>query len=408
MDKKNETFKNQKMYKKGIKKMSSCAVQVVTYLTYYLLYTYNKRTLDWNDVEWSVRRSYTSKSFPGPTYWSGANVWVDNSNSLHMKITNDGGIWHSSQICSKPKTSFGKYTVDVEGKIDEFDPTTVLGFYVIATDTIDTKSNEIDIEIAEWSNPNLRHGNLFYAVRGNTSIFEREYNEARFDFDGNLSTHTFTWKSDTVNFQSNSGLSQNPGNMINSWDFSPNEYSLKIPQSPMHLCLNFWNHKGNVPFNGQPSEVIIRGISYISSDPSSQSFGGNTAPASSNALGNSDVMNTIRDVIDKMILPSIGQYLPENVNSNMIYDQMSNFFMYLLNDSRTLNISKMDINELSNVNQKAVDDVIANLKTITDSFKYYPNPKTIKIEGGCSNYAKTLKIHITMYFILILLMLVFM
>jgi len=336
--------------------MSSCAVQIVTYLTYYLLYTYNKRAIDWNDVEWSV---------PGPTYWSGANIWVDNSNSLHMKITNDGGILYSSQIYSKPTTRFGNYTFDIEGKIDEFDPTTVLGFYIIASDTADTKSNEIDIEIPKWSNPN--------------PIFEREYNEARF---GNVSTHTW----------SNSGISQNPGNLINSWNVSPNEYI------PMYLCLNFWNHRGN----GQPSEVILRGISYVSSDPPSESFGGQNTIALSNTVVNGDVLNTVRQS-----LHNIGQYLPKNVNSNMIYDQMSSIFIYLLNDSKTLNISKMDINELSNVNQKTVDDVIANLKTITDSFKYYLNPKTIKVEGGCSNYAKILKIHITMSFILILLMFVF-
>ena len=361
---------------------------LLTYITYYLVYTYNKRTIDWNGLEWSVRRSYLNRVQPGPTLWSGANVWQDYSKNLHMAITQDGdNLWRSAQICSVNKLGFGTYATSIRADINNFDPTTVLGFYVIDSGAVQFNGNEIDIEIAKWSIDYSGRSNIWYIIRGDVTRYERIYEETLISLasQNNVSNHQFVWNSNSVSF-----LSSQSGTTLANWTFTPSqtEYLGRIPQIPCHLCINFWNHQGNTPFNKKESDIVIYQVLYPGNNASS------TQNDAMPYLDMSAINFSLTSLIDTYLLPLVKGYIPIPTSGLEIGDQVNDLVQQLVinNQIDSNDIQSLQTSDFSTIDQKMLTAISNNINIITNNMKTFPAPSNITIQANGENGATSISV----------------
>ena len=124
-------------------------------------------TLDWAGHTWQL----TSGGMAGVCEGDPANVSVDASGDLHLRISHDGGTWSASELFTTDRLGFGTYQWQIEGPLDKYDKNVVLGLFPygpqanIGADG----TNEIDIEYSRWGQENGDNGDFTdYPASGKT------------------------------------------------------------------------------------------------------------------------------------------------------------------------------------------------------------------------------------------------
>jgi len=226
-----------------------------------------EKTIRFAGYEWSVRDG-AEKGGPGPNNWDARNAWVDAQGQLHLKISHAVGpedkAWSCAEVTLKNRLGFGRYQFQVSGRLDRFDPNTVLGLFNYTTPDVGPDgTNEIDIEFARWGEASKPVGNytIWPALPGPT-----QNNSLSFPMllTGEASTHRFEWSRESVRFQSLHGYRErddNSGEFLR-WLFEPPTPARLIPQHPLPIHLNLWLFRGRAPQDGQPVEVVIRSFSF--------------------------------------------------------------------------------------------------------------------------------------------------
>lgn len=204
----------------------------------------------------------SGKGDPGPNNWSRSNVWVDANGYLHLKISNSNGVWSGAEISTPQARGFGTYQFKVIGYPNNLDKNVVFGFFPYTTPSVGVNgTNEIDIEFASWGNDDFSRGHwaVWPSVDGNSKTSHS------FDMTPNtgLSTHRFTWTSRQVSFRALKGLTDDNIGSYADWTFAPQDYLVRIPQSPLPLHLNMWLFDGKPPANGQEVEMVISELKFI-------------------------------------------------------------------------------------------------------------------------------------------------
>lgn len=221
----------------------------------------DKKTINFSGYVWEVR-SFDHEG-PGPNNWSSDNVWVDQEGYLHLKITQQNGIWSCAELYST-SMGFGEYEFYVINRIDLFDRNIVLGLFNYPTPSIGPDgTNEIDIEISRWGNSEYPNGNftVFPAVPG----LHQDSHTFNFSLNGTYTTHRFVWTSKEVYFQSLYGHGNDQQNKIADWSYKPKENSQYIPQQPLPIHINLWLFEGRPPTDLQEVEVIISKFKFTPS-----------------------------------------------------------------------------------------------------------------------------------------------
>lgn len=215
---------------------------------------HSQNTITFAGYTWTVRNQNTS--LPGPNMWSSSttNVWVDSNGYLHLKITCSNGVWYCPEIESTQALGYGTYTFHTKSAIDNLDKNVVLGLFTYKDD-----SHEVDIEYAKWGSDN--QPNTGFTVQPKPYI--QDYNTKSFNtiLTGAESTHIFTWRNNSVYFQTIQGNYN-----INT---APNENIIAAWQSQVScdsigavVIINLWLFHGNAPSNGQLVEVVITGFEF--------------------------------------------------------------------------------------------------------------------------------------------------
>ena len=111
------------------------------------------RFFHWSGFDWTVKTS-TSPVGPGPNYFSDStnNVFVDAQGRLHLKITNDGGIWHCAEVVTESTPGYGTYAFHLGSDINSLDPDITLGLFTWSNES-DFSDREMDNECGRWENP---------------------------------------------------------------------------------------------------------------------------------------------------------------------------------------------------------------------------------------------------------------
>lgn len=217
------------------------------------------KTLRFAGYDWTVKSG--NGLGPGPCDWRDSNVAVDTDGNLHLKLSKAGNTWTCAEVESVRRLGFGTYQFWVIGQIDTLDPNVVLGlFNYPAPGQGPDGTNEIDIEVAQWGDPNAPNlGFTAWPPKAGPQPANKSY---FFSLDGTYTTHRFIWRSSNIFFQSLYGHRNDDQSPIATWRFAPPKPARRIPQKPEPVHLNLWLHNGLPPTDGKAVEIVIRSFTY--------------------------------------------------------------------------------------------------------------------------------------------------
>lgn len=224
------------------------------------------RTIQFSGLTWIVKSGFGG---PGPNSWSDStqSVWVDTNGALRLKIRQIGGVWHSAEVFTVDSFGYGTYLFQVASEVDQFTDNVIVGLFTYLDDL-----NEIDIEFGRWGNPASTAGQFVTqpAISGNI---------LRFDLSpaGSLSTHSFTWRPNSIFYQSFVGQHDElpaPAGFtkIQDWTYTGQD----IPAAGgERLRINLWQVGGAAPSDGQEVELVIPAVrfTFIPGDCDGDGFG---------------------------------------------------------------------------------------------------------------------------------------
>jgi hypothetical protein len=214
------------------------------------------RKIEFSGHTWFVAHS-TEPAAPGPNFWSGENVWVDEEGLLHLRLTKNQttGLWNCAELFTEKQFGLGTYELFVEGSIDKFDRNVVFGiFNYSGTD----KHDEIDIEFSKWGRAS--GANIHYAVWPRNGVnADRWSSEQQVTLDGTHTTQRIIRSADAVNFQSAHGFRND--HQFLAFEAKCSRKDIISSQS-MPLYLNLWLFNGKAPTDGKEVEIIIHKFSF--------------------------------------------------------------------------------------------------------------------------------------------------
>ena len=178
-----------------------------------------------------------------------------------MGITKRDGQWYCSEVIADTNLGYGTYVFTVKGRVDLFDENVALGLFTWEDCASKCNFREIDIEISKWSNPEIV--NAQFVVQPHTNPL----NIIRFNIDCSeydVTTHEFTWKPDSVDFQSYYGdyPLMDPKFLIEdgNWSYTGDDIPTEGMEKP-HI--NFWLASGLPPTDDQDTEITIKNFRYL-------------------------------------------------------------------------------------------------------------------------------------------------
>lgn len=226
---------------------------------------HGSRRITWPDsrYNWVVKESFDGNAIgPGNNLFSAGaqNVWIDDENQLHLKITKQNGAWYSSEIIADTALGYGKYHFVYNSNPNVLDPKTVFGFFT--WDDVSPLSpnpnnyyREIDFEFSRWGNAG-DPTNAQFVIQP----WEPQGNLLRYNAGTNIGTiHSFTWYKDSVVF-----VSLNPdSSLIKKWIYTGNY--LPAPGKE-NLRINLWLTAQNPTIQ---DEIILSdyGFNYLLDAP---------------------------------------------------------------------------------------------------------------------------------------------
>ena len=205
----------------------------------------------WGGIQWQVKSSNAAVG-RGPNVFSKANVSVDGSGFLHLRIARDAsGKWTTSEIIGPTSYGYGTYTFTVGSRIDQLDPNVVLGLFTWS-DKAPYAHREIDVEVARWgtsSDPT----NAQFVVQP----YDRLNHLVRFATGSQTRmVMQFTWRAGRVDFVSRIA---DTGTLVSQHSYVGTDVP-KPGDERVHL--NFWLFGGAAPTNGLSTEVVVESFAF--------------------------------------------------------------------------------------------------------------------------------------------------
>ena len=205
------------------------------------------RTVDFSGHTWRVRWNAEPQG-PGPNSFSDsrANVRVDDSGRLHLRLTHVNRRWYAAAVISQKVFGYGRYVFELDSPVHDLDPRVVLGLFTWNTTDIH-HNRELDIEFS-------RFGNEGSPANGNFVV-------QPYDLPGHLrkfvqpavaqSTHWIDWQRGSVTFGSSSATPS-------SWRYEGPD----VPPPSAPVRMNLWLYQGLPPKNTEPVEVVVRRFTF--------------------------------------------------------------------------------------------------------------------------------------------------
>jgi len=217
------------------------------------------RILPFSGYDWVVKSS-GNRVGPGPNYFSDShdNVAVDAQGRLHLRITQRDGRWYCAEVISQRSFGYGTYRFYLDAAVDNVDPQVVLGMFTWS-DAPAYSHREIDVEVSRWGRANNQNGQFV------VQPYTRPDNIVRFQIPPGVddSTHSFTWKPDSVFCQSLKGHHATPPET--SFVIHQHIFTHGIPQAGgENARINLWLMAGHPPMDGQEIEVIVSKFEFVS------------------------------------------------------------------------------------------------------------------------------------------------
>lgn len=198
---------------------------------------------------------------PGPNDWATSQAFVDTKGRLHLRLSEKKGKWLAGEVQSVSKLGFGTYEIEFYGDIDGQDRNVVFGFFNYpSSDVGPDGTHEIDIEFARWGIHNYKP--LNYTVWPAKKGIKNAHKVFSFRTGRGRSVHRFTWKPDSVIYESTEIEEDESIGRQTYWAFTPANPTDRISASPMPIYFNLWGFRGRPPSDDKPVEVIINRFTY--------------------------------------------------------------------------------------------------------------------------------------------------
>jgi hypothetical protein len=213
-------------------------------------------TVQFSGYKWAVKAG--NWLGPGPNNFSSnnENVWVDDQDRLHLKITRRDGKWYCAEVYLMQSLGYGNYSFQVSSRVDLFDKNVVGSPFIHRDDT-----HELDVEFSKWGiegGPNSQFVVQPYYNLGNREQFSMALSN-------DASTHIIQWMSDLVFFQSAQGHYTDPPveKVIYEWDYTGED----IPAAGQDLVhINLWLLGGQAPSDRKAAEMVVQGFTFATSE----------------------------------------------------------------------------------------------------------------------------------------------
>jgi hypothetical protein len=206
------------------------------------------RVIDFAGYSWRVKGDGFYE--PGPDFFSDDpnNVWVDDAGELHLTVKRQGVAWYSTEVVLEDPLGYGDYIFTTRGRLDAFDPHTVLGLFLWQYGPCWAPQylwwnpfNEIDIEFSRWGDPATPIGG--YTAQpwdwpGNTIKFDAAFSEDE------ITSHAFRWTHDHLEFRSWRGgpMEESTSEVLFTWAYEgPHNARPEQPRVHMNLWAVFDN-----------------------------------------------------------------------------------------------------------------------------------------------------------------------
>lgn len=205
----------------------------------------------WSGGSWQVKTSNAAVG-PGPNIFSKANVSVDASGFLHLRIAKDAqNRWTTAEVIGPASYGYGTYTFTVATRLDNLDPNVVLGLFTWS-DRPQYAHREIDFEAARW-------GSTTDPTTGQFVVqpYDRPNHLHRFTLSSAVRTvQQFTWRAGEVSFVSRR---LDTGDTVATYVYRGTD----VPKpGDERVRLNLWLFGGAAPMNGQPVEIVVESFAY--------------------------------------------------------------------------------------------------------------------------------------------------
>lgn len=249
--------------------MNNTNLKIKTFLVALIVgttgFTYQANAIPVNTVDFAGKTWNVKNGIGGPGAAGIGNNWGDTAQDvfvdgagLHLKVSkhSDDQKWYSSEVYLPTSLGYGKYTFDINSRVDLLDQNLVAAPFLYQDDT-----HEIDIEHSYWAGE-TGTDNLFYTVQPGGKAGNQ--NKISSTFSDGVFQDIIDWQPDKISFST----IQN-GNIINSWvyasstDGTTNNFN---PGSEL-VHINFWQYKSLEPLNATTSELIVSNFSFVSSTP---------------------------------------------------------------------------------------------------------------------------------------------
>lgn len=212
------------------------------------------RTISFSGITWSVKSSNGEAWGPGPNHFSDAQstVWVDELGRLHLRISQENGVWKCAEVIAQTSLGYGTYRFTIDSDVASLDPNVVLGLFTWNDDPT-FNHREIDIEFSRWGNPSEPTNAQFtvqpYTVSANLQRWTLNPGYGQ-------TSHGFRWTRNSIGFESLFA-----GNSLERWSYTRRA---GIPKpGGENPRINLWLFQGKPPQNGLPVEVIVSKFEYL-------------------------------------------------------------------------------------------------------------------------------------------------
>jgi hypothetical protein len=205
----------------------------------------------WSGGQWQVKTSNAAVG-PGPNIFSKANVSVDASGFLHLRIAKDAqNRWTTSEVIGPTSLGYGTYTFTVATRLDQLDPNVVLGLFTWS-DRPQYAHRELDFEAARWGSTTDLTTAQFVV-----QPYDATNHLSRFTLSGAIRTvQEFTWRPGEVTFSSRR---LDTGEVVASYVYR----GADVPKpGDERVRLNLWLFNGAAPTNSQGVEIVIESFVF--------------------------------------------------------------------------------------------------------------------------------------------------
>lgn len=218
------------------------------------------KVINWSGYSWMVRNQ--TSSGPGPNLWSDANAFLDVDGNLHLKITHTSQGWQCVELTSELTFPPSNFQWQVASRVDQLDRNVVVGLFMYPPNGLAPDgTNEIDIEFAQWADPNNQR--LFYTLFPKDSQLPHVSAALEMNNLPGPSTHRFKWNTTSIYYQSLRGYQprDSSSDTFASW-ITPAKYINEVPTMNLSVHMNVWLFQGKPPTDSNEVEVVLKSFEH--------------------------------------------------------------------------------------------------------------------------------------------------